>query len=76
MWVFKNSKCWFLENIYWDESIKIPYEYVFFYYRLRRNYGQSLTLKFVNFIWEEHMNMNMKMKGVLILWNMYIAGVI
>ena len=41
-------------TIYWDESMKIPHEYVFSY-RSMRNHSQSLTLKFINSTSEEHM---------------------
>ena len=43
--------------LYWDESMKISREYVFFIYRSMRNHSQSLTLEFVNSIWEEHIKM-------------------
>ena len=55
----KILKSWYLKSIYWDESDKIPPEYIFSY-RSMRNRSQSLTLKFVNSIWEERS----KTKGV------------
>ena len=34
-------KSWYFKSIYWDKSIKLPYE--------------SLTLKFINSIWKKYM---------------------
>ena len=52
----KILKSWSLENIDWDESNKISNVKVFSY-KSMRNHSQSLTLKFINSIWEDYMKL-------------------
>ena len=52
--MFINSKKLIFRNIYQDEFFKISHEYVFQYGSMKYH-SQSLTLKFINSILEEHM---------------------